>query len=278
MPVMPAAAPPSPPHRPVALVTGASAGIGLAFAELLAERGHDLVIAARRLERLESRAAELRRRGARVECIRCDLAVPGSATALADEASARMGRVDVLVNNAGYGIARRFGETHWDEHRAFLEVLLVSNVELAHRLLPSMRLRRAGRIINVASLAAFAPEPAGSLYSAAKRFMVSFTRSLRLELEGTGVTATAVCPGFTWSEFHDVMGNRDHMNTLPRWLWMDAPSVARIGLDAAERGAAVVVPGLASKAIALLCSALPTGLLVALAPRRIMDRHDRANR
>ncbi|MBL9119942.1 MAG: SDR family oxidoreductase [Phycisphaerae bacterium] len=268
----------SPHHRPVALVTGASAGIGLAFAELLAARQHDLLLVARRLDRLESAAVPLRKRGVRVETMALDLGQPGSTERLAREALARMGHVDVLVNNAGYGIARRFGEVSWHEHQQFLEVLLNSPVELTHRLLPSMRLRRFGRVINIASLAAFAPEPAGSLYTATKRFMVSFTRSLQLELEGTGVTATAVCPGFTYSEFHDVMGNRAHMDTLPKWLWLDAATVARIGLNAAEAGRTVVVPGAVNKAIALLCSALPTELLVRLAPRSLTDRHDRANR
>lgn len=273
-----ASAPASSSHRPVALVTGASAGIGLAFAELLASRQHDLVLAARRVERLESAAKSLRTRGVRVETIAADLSRPETAARLVDEAIRRVGRIDVLVNNAGYGLAKRFGELPWEEHRAFLEVLLTSTVELSHRVLPGMRLRRSGRIINVASLAAFAPEPAGSLYSATKRFMVSFTRSLQLELEGTGVTTTAVCPGFTYSEFHDIMGNREHMNTLPKWLWMDAASVARIGLDAAEAGKTVVIPGAVNKLIAVLCSCLPVTVLQRLAPRGLMDRHDRAKR
>lgn len=264
--------------RPVALVTGASAGIGKAFAELLAARQHDVILAARRLDRLESVAAELRRHGVRAEAIVADLSSPAAAEALVGESLARMGRVDVLVNNAGYGLAKRFGEITWAEHRAFLEVLLTSTVELTHRLLPAMRERRFGRIVNVASLAAFAPEPAGSLYPATKRFMVSFTRALHLELEGSGVTATAVCPGFTYSEFHDVMGNREHMNSLPKWLWMDAQTVARIGLDAAEAGHAVVIPGTVNRLIAGLCALVPMWLLQQLAPKGLMDRHERTNR
>lgn len=269
----------SPPgNRPVALVTGASAGIGQAFAELLAARQHDVILAARRRNRLESVAAGLRARGVRAEVIVADLSLPSAAEALVGESLARMGRVDVLVNNAGYGLARRFGEIPWEEHRAFIEVMVTSTVELAHRLLPSMRQRRSGRIVNVASLAAFAPEPPGSLYTASKRFMVSFTRALQLELEGSGVTATAVCPGFTYSEFHDVMGNREHMNSLPKWMWMDAATVARIGLDAAEAGHTVVIPGSINRLIAGLCSLLPVTWLQRMAPRGLMDRHEHAKR
>lgn len=269
---------PSSPHRPVALVTGASAGIGEAFAELLADRQHDLILAARRLDRLEAVAARLRPRGVRVECIVADLSSPTAAEALIRESIARTGRIDVLVNNAGYGLAKRFGELPWEAHRGFLEVLLTSTVELTHRVLPGMRERRFGRIINVASLAAFAPEPTGSLYPATKRFMVSFTRALHRELEGSGVNVTAVCPGFTRSEFHDVMGNREHMNSLPSWLWMDAIDVARIGLDAAEAGHAVVIPGTVNRLIAGLCALFPVGLLQRLAPKGLMDRHEHTNR
>lgn len=262
-------------HRPVALVTGASAGIGLAFAELLADRGHDLVLVARRRDRLETAATSLGSRGAATHVVGADLAQADASRRVADETLARFGRIDVLVNNAGYGIASRFLATPWDEHRAFVEVLVVSVLELTHRLLPTMVARGSGRIINVASVAAFAPETAGSLYSAAKRFVVSFTRSLSLELEGTGVSATAVCPGFTYSEFHDVMGNRAHMNTLPGWLWMRPDDVARRGLDAAERGTTVVVPGAVNKAIVAVCGVLPHSLVHRFGPRRILDRHDR---
>jgi hypothetical protein len=262
--------------RPVALVTGASAGIGRAFAELLAHRQHDLILAARRADRLEEVARGIRARGVRAEIIVADLGDPATAERLIDESLGRCGHIDILVNNAGYGLAQRFSELSWADHRRFLEVMLTSTVELTHRVLPAMRERRSGRIINVASLAAFAPEPAGSLYSATKRFMVSFTRALALELDGSGVTATAVCPGFTYSEFHDVMGNREHMNALPKWMWMDADTVARIGLDAAEAGHPVVITGTVNRLIAGLCALLPVSLLQRLAPKGLMDRHDHA--
>jgi uncharacterized protein len=260
--------------RPVALVTGASAGIGRSFAELLAHRRHDLILAARRVERLEEVAQAIRARGLRAEVIAADLGDPTTAARLIDESLNRYGRIDVLVNNAGYGFAQRFCELSWEEHRRFLEVMLTSTVELTHRVLPAMRERRAGRIINVASLAAFAPEPAGSLYSATKRFMVSFTRALALELDGSGVTATAVCPGFTYSEFHDVMGNRAHMNSLPKWLWMEgahptpSPASDSTHFCGHMAGHPVVITGTVNRLIAGLCAVLPMHLLQRLAPHR----------
>lgn len=260
--------------RPVALVTGASAGIGLAFAEALAKRGHHLVLTARRADRLAAHAERFTTMGLDVETVAADLAEADACSRIADAALNRFGRVDVLVNNAGYGLATRFGETDLETHRRFLEVLVAAPVELTHRLLPSMRARRSGRIIHVASLAAFAPEPAGSLYSAAKRFLVSFSRALDLELAGSGVRSTAVCPGFTYSEFHDVMGNRGHMSRLPRWLWQDACTVAESGLAAAERGKPVVITGLVNKAIAAICHVLPGPLLRLAAPRSLLDRHE----
>ncbi|MDZ4828785.1 MAG: SDR family oxidoreductase [Phycisphaerae bacterium] len=261
--------------RPVALVTGASAGIGLAFAELLADRGHDVVLVARRRDRLAEAAKAIEARGARAHVICADLADPASSGRVAREALARCSRVDVLVNNAGYGLATKFVETPWEQHRAFLEVLLVSVTELTHRLLPSMLARRSGRVIQIASVAAYAPESAGSLYSPTKRFMVSFTRALALELKGSGVTTTAVCPGFTYSEFHDVMGNRAAMNRLPAWMWKDAASVARIGLDAADRGRTIVVPGAVNQAIAALCAVVPFSLVQRFGPKKLLDRHER---
>ena len=260
---MPAAAAP----RPLAVVTGASAGIGEAMARLLAARGHDLVLVARRVDRLQSLAAELQRLGARTFVLPCDLARPDGARSLLERLAAECPPVDLLVNNAGYALAEDFTALPWPQHDAFLRVLLHATVELAHGVLPGMLARRAGRIANIASLAAFAPDSPGSLYSAAKKFMVSFSRSLHAQLRGSGVTVTAVCPGFTYSEFHDVMGNREHMNSLPKWMWMDAATVARKGLDAVQAGRSVVIPGAVNQAIAALCWALPWSVVQALAPR-----------
>ncbi len=265
-----------PAGRPIALITGASAGIGEAFALELARRGFDLVLVARRRERLAVVAAKAAPLGARSELVVADLGEPGAGTRVAEEAVRLAGRVDCLVNNAGYGLATTFCTTPWEEELRFLNVLLVSGVELTHRLLPAMRERRSGRLIHVSSVSAWAPETPGSLYFAVKRHLNSFSRALSAELAGSGVTSTAVCPGFTYSEFHDVMGNREHMRKLPGWMWMDAATVARLGVDAAWRGDEVYIPGLVNKAIAAICHCVPRPILHLLAPRDLMDRHQHA--
>lgn len=261
--------------RPVALVTGASAGIGLAFARLLAQRGHDLAIVARRRDRLDALAQELAAaHRVRVEAIPADLAEPEAPARVVAAALAAFGRIDVLVDNAGYGPRDGFASTPWEEHERFLRVMLTSYVELAHRVLPGMLARRSGRIVIVSSLASFAPEQRGSMYTPVKRFLTSWTRALALELRGTGVTATASCPGFTFSEFHDVMGNREHMRKLPGILWKSSEEVARRSWEAAERGEPVVIVGGVNKAIAALCTLLPTRAVHALAPRVLRERGD----
>ncbi len=225
-------------NRPLAVVTGASAGIGAAIAWELARRGYDLALVARREDRLRDLARQLQDSGARCWVLAADLADPSTPGRLVAALDADCPPVHTLVNNAGYGLATGFRATAWSSHASFLQVLLHSNVELVHRLLPGMLQRRSGRIANMASLAALVPDMPGSLYSAVKKFMLSFTHSLRGELSGTGVTATAICPGFTYSEFHDVLGNRAAMNRLPRLVWMDAATVARRSVTAIEAGQA----------------------------------------
>ena len=195
--------------RRLALVTGASAGIGLEFARLLAREGFDLALVARRTERLERIAVELRSdHGVDVFPITMDLADRSAPARLVDLIREEGREVDVLVNNAGYAVKTPFGDTEWAVLEDFLEVLAFGQVDLMHRVLPGMRDRGYGRIMNVASLAAFAPENPGGLYGAVKRFLVSASRAVWMECRGSGVHVTAVCPGYTWTEFHDVLGNR----------------------------------------------------------------------
>ena len=245
--------------NPVALVTGASAGIGSAFARELAARGHDLVLTARRADRLDALAEELRRDHAvAAHCIPLDLAESDAPNRLAGEV-ARLGlQVDLLVNNAGYGVTGSFVSRTWSTHADFTRVLVVAPTELCHRLLPGMRARRRGRIINVASLAGLLPAPAGhTLYAASKAWLIRFSQALALENRAHGIHVCALCPGFTWSEFHDVTGTRERMHRLPRWLWMDAASVARDG--EALRFAGVLsrecVPALWRRALPLVAGA-----------------------
>jgi short-subunit dehydrogenase len=242
-----------------ALVTGASAGIGIAFARELAARGASLVLTARRTDRLETLAAELREKhGARCECIAADLANPSAVETLCTEIARRGIAIDILVNNAGYGVSGNFLKPTWQTHADFFRVLMTAPCELVYKLLPGMQQRGYGRILNIASLAGHIPGSAGhTLYGASKAFLIKFSQSLALENTSTGVNVCAVCPGFTYSEFHDVTGTRSIVSKMPKWMWMRAEDVARIGIDAAERGEIVCITGRVNRTIKSLFKLLP---------------------
>jgi uncharacterized protein len=228
-----------------ALVTGASSGIGKAFAQLLAADGVNLILTARRLQRLEELKQELQERhGVEVMVIGEDLADSSAPRRLIEQISGAGKEVGVLVNNAGYGLPGNYVNTKWEDQAALVQVMVTSLCELTHRLLPGMVKRRYGRIINVASIAGLLPGSSShTLYGAAKSFVVKFTESLWLELEGTGVNVTALCPGFTMSEFHDVTGTRAKVSKLPAFMWMDAETVARQGIQAVMKGEMLCVNG-----------------------------------
>lgn len=255
--------------RRTAVVTGASSGIGAAFAEEFARHGYDLVVSARREDRLQSLAARLEsEHNVRVRVVPCDLAQAGGARRLVDALAAAQVQVDALVNNAGYGVPGRYARSSWDTHQAFLQVLVTSVAELTYHLLPGMVERRFGRIINVASLAGLVPASAGhTLYGASKAMVIRFTEALALEVVTDGVHVCAICPGFTRSEFHDVNGMRAKVSRMPSFLWMDAEQVAREGYDAVEAGIAVHIPGRVNRLIAGLSRMLP-GSLVRAANQR----------
>jgi short-subunit dehydrogenase len=245
-----------------ALVTGASSGIGLAFARVLAARGYDLVLTARRQDRLQAAADDLIRRHAiRVAVEPADLAERDAVAGLVTALDARALTVDVLVNNAGFGVPGSYVSTTWPEQQRFLQVLVVAPAELTHRLLPGMIERRWGRIVNVASLAGLLPGVAGhTLYAAAKAFAIAFSESLALEAGPHGVHVTASCPGFTLTEFHDVTGTRDKVSRLPKFMWSDADEVARASYEAVMAGIPVFVPGRVNRSIASLARVLPKSL------------------
>ncbi|GAA0705075.1 SDR family oxidoreductase [Dokdonella soli] len=253
-----------------ALVTGASAGIGAAFARELAARGHALVLTARRAERLDELAGELRaKHGTDVQCIPCNLAEPSAPQHLHDEIVRRGLTIDLLVNNAGYGVTGSFVSHPWRTHADFIQVMMTAPTELCHRLLPGMRELGCGRIINVASLAGMLPAPAGhTLYAASKAYLIKFSQALALENRHHGVHVCALCPGFTYSEFHDVTGTRERMKRMPRWIWMDARTVVREGLTAVERGEAIHVCGRVNRGIKRLFKLLPDRLGQRLINRR----------
>lgn len=262
----------NPNRRPYALVTGASAGIGREFARALAAVNHNLVVTARRTDRLETLAGELRDAyGTETIVVAADLAEADAPKAIADKVRAAGVELDYLVNNAGYGIRERFLNTPWETHAHFLRVMVDSWLELTHRLAPAMVARGHGRIVNVSSLASFAPEPPGSLYPAAKCLMTSASRSLRLSLLGTGVHCTALCPGFTYTEFHDVLGARDAMNKLPRFMWQSAEDVVAAGIAGVERNKPVVIPGAFNRFAAIACRFIPYSLAHRMTPKAILE-------
>lgn len=255
-----------PPTRPLSLVTGASAGIGAAFARQLAALGHDLVLTARRADRLEALADELRANHATiVTVLPGDLADPAEPKKIVDALEQQGLHVDWLINNAGYGVPGSFVANTWKTHADSLQVLLTAPTELVSHLLPGMRKRGYGRIINVASLAGHVPAPAGhTLYAATKAYLIKFSQALALENEGSGVQVCALCPGFTLSEFHDVTGTRDKMNNMPGYMWLSADDVVRQGIDAVERGDAVHITGRVNRFIKAVVTMMPDKLAMRL--------------
>lgn len=253
----------------VVLVTGASSGIGEAFAEVFAAEGFDLVITARRQDRLNAVQTRLQEKyGSRVEVIVEDLEQPAAPARLCAEIEARGLKIDVLVNNAGYGVSGSYLSRSWDVHARFLQIMVATVAELTYRLLPGMVDRQYGRIINVASLAGLVPAPAGhTLYAAAKAFVIKFSEALAHEGRKSGVLVTALCPGFTYSEFHDVTGTRAMMNRMPGFMWLSAGEVARQGYRAVMAGEPIVVTGRLNATIATLVRVLPQWLVLGLGRR-----------
>ena len=255
--------------RRTVLITGGSSGIGEAFAEVFASHGFNLVLVARRQDRLAAVARRLEAQfGVSVEIVGADLAEPEARERICADLLARGVDIDALVNNAGSGIPGNFSASEWPRQAAMLQVMVVAVAELTHRLLPGMVARGYGRIINVASLAALVPAPAGhTLYAATKAFLVKFSEALANEVRSSGVHVTGLCPGFTLSEFHDVTGTRAQVRQLPGWLWMDAHAVAREGYDAVMAGSPVHVTGRVNRSIAALARMIPQSALVAIGRR-----------
>lgn len=254
-----------------ALVTGASAGIGAAIAREYARRGRPLVLTARRADRLETLAGELRKQ---VDCVvlPADLEDPDAPRDLVEQLRKRGTEIGILVNNAGYGLPGAFLTPSWEQHAKFLQIMVTAVCELSYRLLPAMQGRGHGGILNVASLAGHVPGSAGhTLYAASKAFMIKFSQSLALENASVGVDVCALCPGFTYSEFHDVTGTRAQMAKMPKWMWMDADAVARDGVDALERGEVVFVPGRVNRGIKLMTKLLPDRMALRMVQKRSKD-------
>src|SRR4249919_2786954 len=260
--------------RACALVTGASSGIGADIAREYARRGKPLVLTARRVERLEALAEELQAL-VPVTVIPADLADRDAPAQLFAATNARGLFVDTLVNNAGYGVPGRFLSADWKTHADFLQVMIAAVGELTHLYLPAMEAAGRGRILNVASLAGLVPaSPGHTMYGATKAWLIRFSECLALEVAPRGVHVTALCQGFTYTEFHDVTGMREKVSKLPKLLWLSSAEVAKIGVDAVESGKVRVVTGAPNKAIAFVCKYLPDGVARALVASKAKDFRD----
>ncbi|HET9818140.1 MAG TPA: SDR family oxidoreductase [Rhodanobacteraceae bacterium] len=253
-----------------ALVTGASAGIGAEFARQLAARGCDLVLTARREDRMQSLASGLRERhGIDAQVIADDLADPAAPARIMTAATDDGRAIDILINNAGYGVPGEYTRVDWDTHARFMQVLVDAPLQFCHLLLPAMRQRGYGRIVNIASLAGLVPAtPGNTLYSPAKAFLMRVSQALAMENRNHGIHVCALCPGFVRSEFHDVSASRGLVSKLPGWMWSDAVEVVRQGLDAVERGRVVCVPGRVNRTIKVLMDLLPDRVALGLVARR----------
>ena len=258
---------PATPDSGYALITGASSGIGEALAREYARRGVPLVLTARRQDRLEALAVELRSL-VPVEVIPADLADPAAPAQLVAEIERRGLKLRILVNNAGFGVPGRYLTKEWPVHAQFLQVMIGATSELTWRVLPALRASGNGRILNVASFAALVPGADGqTLYAAAKAYLVKFSESLSLENASHNVNVTALCPGFTWSEFHDVTGTREMMSKLPKWAWLQADEVAMAGINGVERGRVIVVPGRVYKLLHFVAKHFPDRWVLGLMGR-----------
>ncbi len=245
------------PGPPLAVITGASSGIGAAFARELAARGFALLLIAREPGRLERLARELAGRAGCVGLLAADLSEPGPL----GEVERRLAAADglcLLINNAGLGGGDDFQRTAPDFHERMIRLHVLAPVRLAHAALPRLKESR-GAVINVSSLSGFLPASQSAVYSSTKAFLSLFSESLGSELAPAGVRIQALCPGFTRTGLHLRAGLE--VAFIPSWLWMESDEVVEASLAALERGRVLCVPGLANKAIAALASLLPRPLL-----------------
>jgi short-subunit dehydrogenase len=258
-----------------ALVTGASSGIGLELSRLLARRGHDVILLARREEVLSALADELRRaHGVACTVLAADLSRREAPREVDEELRARAMEVDILVNNSGFGWFGHFAEADLQRQLDMLQVNITALTELTGRLLSPMLARGSGRVLNVASTAAFQPGPLMAVYYASKAYVLSFSEAIAEELAGSGVTVTALCPGPTRTAFQDEAG-LVRSGFLYGRMVADAAGVARYGYEAMMAGRRVAIPGLLNRTLAAAVRFAPRRLVTAEV-RRMQERLGRS--
>jgi short-subunit dehydrogenase len=255
-----------------ALITGASSGIGAEFARQLAGQGYSLVLTARRKDKLEALAQEIQEEHqVNVEVLPADLSQEDGIQ-MVERRIGELDHLDLLVNNAGYGISGRFYKSDIQRQLDMIQVHVIASVRLARAVLPQMVERGRGGIINMSSMSAFVPS-AGVTYSSTKTYMLKFSQALQYELYSTGVRVQALCPGLTYSEFHDTPEyTRFDRERVPRFLWLRAEAVVSESLRDLERGRVVCVPGRIYRLIKSLATGWLTGPLVAAGARRVLRR------
>ena len=260
------------PKRPTCLITGASAGIGAAIAREYAAIGWDLALVARREAPMITLATELKNNfNTTSHIFVSDLFDPNATQNLMARIQKKNIQIDGLVNNAGYGHPGQYTSSPWEDHAKYLQLMLTAPCELTRAVLPDMQARGFGRVINVASLAGHMPGSNGhTLYAAIKSFLIKFSESLNAENQNNGVHISALCPGFTYSEFHDVNGTREGVSRLPDAMWMEAEECAAQGVEAVERNRAVFIPGRVNKSLAVLNRILPS-----TAAQKLMAKNSR---
>ena len=246
-----------------AVITGGTSGIGLEFARTLARRGHDICLVARDRQRLDQVADELRAHRVQVEVIVADLS-DRAQMAIVEERLADPSRpVEILVNNAGFGIPQRFTDGDLDIEQQLLDVLVTAVMRLTRAALPGMVARGTGAVLNISSVAGWIT---GGTYSAAKAWVTVFSESLSVELAGTGVHVTAVCPGYTHTEFHQRAGMQ--MGSVQEWMWLDPQKVVDQALRDVRKGRPISVAGTQYKALSLVAQYLPRPLVRSIGSRR----------
>lgn len=243
-----------------ALITGASSGIGYELSKLFAADGYDVVLVARSGDKLQALAADLSRSyGVQAVVLTYDLSEPASVEAIAADVQRQNMTVDVLVNNAGFGLLGRFTELDWQDQWSMLNLNVMALTALTRQFLPAMIARGWGRVLNIGSTASFQPVPSMAVYGATKAYVLSFSEALAQEIKGTGVTVTALCPGITRTGFQE----RAQIDRMRLFILgsMSAEQVAQIGYRALMRGRAVIMPGFFNQLVTFTVRLTPRALV-----------------